>query len=141
VSPNMVRFFLRILYVWLNILHAELDIILGSVDGIAGDPTESATVVTITLSANDQSEISDAALHRAEEAMNTMETWSSAVDVVKQVMDAVSQITAVRLISFPLSFVALSSVLQLQPHASLAWGLLSKIPEVLTLALLEDAKH
>ena len=107
VSPNVVRLFLRTLYVWLNILLAELDIILGSVDRITGDPIESATVVTITLSANDQSEISDAALRRAEEAMNTMETWSSAIDVVKQVMDAVSQIAAVRLISFPLSFVEL----------------------------------
>jgi hypothetical protein len=114
---------------------------LSSGDGIARHPTESATVVTITLSANNETEILDAALSRAEEAINTMETWSSAVDVIKQVMDAVSQIAAVRLISFLLSFVVFISVLQLQPYANLAWSLLSKIPEVPILALLEDAKH
>jgi hypothetical protein len=139
VSPNVVRLFLRILYVWLNILNAELDIILGNVDGIVVHPTESATLITITLSAN-ETEILDATLHRAEEAINTMESWSSSVDVIKKVMDAVSQIAAVRLMSFPLSFVELISILQLQSYANLAWGLLSKIPEVPVLALLEDAK-
>jgi hypothetical protein len=141
VSPNVVRLFLRTLYVWLNILNTELEIILGNVDGIVVHPTESATLITVTLSANSEEEILDAGLRRAEEAINTMETWSSAVDVMKQVMDAVSQIAAVRLISFPQSFVELISFLQLQSYANLAWGLLSKIPEVPTLALLEDAKH
>jgi hypothetical protein len=36
-----------------------------------------------------------AALSRAEDAINTMESWSSAVDVMKRVMDAVSAIAAV----------------------------------------------
>jgi hypothetical protein len=114
---------------------------LGSVDGIVRHPTESAPLVTITLSANNEPAISDGALRRAEEAINTMETWSSAVDVIKQVMDAVSQIAAVRLISFLLSFVELISVLQLQPYANMAWSLLSKIPEVPVLTFLEDTKH
>jgi hypothetical protein len=51
--------------------------------------------VTFSLSANTQSEISSAALRRAEEAINMIETWSSAVGVIKQVMDAVSPIAAV----------------------------------------------
>jgi hypothetical protein len=40
--------------------------------------------------------MSSAALRRAEEAIDMMETWSGAVNVIKQVMDAVSPIAAVR---------------------------------------------
>jgi hypothetical protein len=42
-----------------------------------------------------QTEMSGIDLRRAEEAVNTMETWGSAVGVVKQVMDAVSPIASV----------------------------------------------
>ena len=99
----------------------ELDIILSSTDDHAGRQTESATPLTITvLAANtsssltaavntantatagrdnpaldNQTETLNAALSRAEDAINTMETWSSAVDVIKRVMDAVSPIAAV----------------------------------------------
>jgi hypothetical protein len=88
------------LCVSLSHLHVEIDVILSSVDGHSRNPTESATVLTITLSANSQTEVSDTALHRAEESIDMMETWSSAVDVIKQVMDAVSPIAAVCTLSF-----------------------------------------
>jgi hypothetical protein len=39
--------------------------------------------------------MSGATLGRAEEAINTMDTWCGAVDVIKQVMDAVGPIAAV----------------------------------------------
>jgi hypothetical protein len=39
------------------------------------------------------------------------------------------------------SITKLSSVLQLQPYASLAWSLLSVIPEVRLFALSEDMEH
>jgi hypothetical protein len=44
---------------------------------------------------DNETEMLTAALSRAEDAINTMETWSSAVDVIKRVMDAVSAIAAV----------------------------------------------
>jgi hypothetical protein len=74
--------------------------------------------------------MSDATLGRAEEALDAMESWSSAVDIIKQVMDAVSSIAAVCPLSFCLFFSEPTPVLQLQPYANLAWSLLSKIPEV-----------
>jgi hypothetical protein len=46
-----------------------------------------------------QTEVPRIALRRAEEALNTMETWGTAVGVVKRVMDAVSPIAAVGPIS------------------------------------------
>jgi hypothetical protein len=124
------------LFTWLSILHVELDIVLNSTDG---PPNESVTVLTITIApvrpdADNQTELSDAALHRAEKAINTMETWSSAVDVIKRVMDTVSTIAAVCSISIYSSFSELIRVSQLHPYASLAWGLLSKVPEVRHLA-------
>jgi hypothetical protein len=121
VNPSVVRlFFLNILIHLAEHLTIELDIVLSSADGHAGRQTESATLLTITVSANarssliatvttansatsdrdnsaleDQAEMLSAALGRAEDAINTMETWSSAVDVIKRVMDAVSPIAAV----------------------------------------------
>jgi hypothetical protein len=81
----------------LSILHLEIDIILSDVDGHARHVAELATILTVTLSLseNTQMERSSDALRRAEEAINMIETWSSAVDVIKQVMDAVSQIAEV----------------------------------------------
>jgi hypothetical protein len=79
--------------------------------------------------------MSSATLGRAEEAINAMDTWSSAVDVIKQVMDAVGPIAAVCLVSFCLPLSELIPVLQLQPYANLAWSLISKIPEVRLLTL------
>jgi hypothetical protein len=69
-------------------------------------------------------------LDSAEEAMDAIKTWKSAVDVVKQVMDYVGPIVKVCLTSFfCLSCVELTSP-QLFPHAKSAWELLSEIPEV-----------
>jgi hypothetical protein len=79
--------------------------------------------------------MSGAALGRAEQAINAMETWNSAVDIIKQVMDAVSSIAAVCPVLFCLFLSEPAPVLQLQPYANLAWCLLSKIPEVHLLAL------
>jgi hypothetical protein len=121
VNPSVVRLLFRFLSTWLSILHIELDIILNSSDGHAGRQTESATLLTITVSAtnasaslitavntansatadqdsrtlDNQTAMLSAALSRAEDSIDTMETWSSAVDVIKQVVDAVSPIAAV----------------------------------------------
>ena len=124
-------------------LHIEIDIILSGVDGHARSLAESPMILTITLSLleNNQMEISSAALNRAEEAINMIATWSSAVDVIKQVMNAVSLIAAVCTISFCLLFAVLTLALQLQPYASLAWSLLSKIPEVCHVALSGDMEY
>jgi hypothetical protein len=93
------------------------------------------------MTANNQTEMSGAALSSAEEAINMMETWSSAVDVMKQVMDAVGSIAAVCPIPFWVSLAELTGILQLQPHANIAWSLLSKIPVVRLLALSWDTVH
>jgi hypothetical protein len=55
----------------------------------------SATADRDNPALDDQTETLSAALCRAEDAINTMETWNSAVDVIKRVMDAVSPIAAV----------------------------------------------
>jgi hypothetical protein len=75
----------------------DLDIILSSTDR---HQTESATVLTITIApvrpdADNQTDLTGAALHRAEKAIDTMETWSGAVDIIKRVTDAVGSIAAV----------------------------------------------
>jgi hypothetical protein len=111
-----------------------------------GPPTEPATVLTITIAtlrpdADDQTELSGDALRSAERAIKTMETWSSAVGVIKRVMDTVGPIAAVCSISFYSSFVELSRVSQLHPYASLAWNLLSKVPEVRYLAQWAYTEH
>ena len=100
-----------------------------------GPPNESATVLTITIApvrpdADNQTELSGAALRSAEKAIDTMETWSSAVGVIKRVMDTVGPVAAVWSISIYSCFAELTRVSQLHPYASLAWSLLSKIPEV-----------
>jgi hypothetical protein len=104
--------------------------------GTSDLPIESGTSVS-----DSQTEMPRIALRRAEEAVNTMETWAVAVGVVKQVMDAVSPIASVCSNLFFLFFAELTSVPQLHPYASLAWSLLSKIPEVRHLALSDDAGH
>jgi hypothetical protein len=102
-------------------------------------PIESSTSV---LPASDsQTEMPRIALRRAEEAVNTMGTWGSAVGVVKQVMDAVSPISSVCPNPFCLFFAESTPILQLHPYASLAWSLLSKMPEVRHLALSGDAGY
>jgi hypothetical protein len=80
---------------------------------VDGNLAESPTILTISLSLleNNQMETSSVALSRAEEAINMIETWNGAVDVIKQVMDSVSQIAAVCTISFYLSFAELTLVL------------------------------
>jgi hypothetical protein len=95
----------------------------------------------ITVTANCQTDMLGVALCHAEEALNAMETWSSAVDVIKLVMDAVSPIAAVCPVSFCLSLSELTPILQLQPYANLAWSLLSKIPEVCLLAFSGYIEH
>jgi hypothetical protein len=86
-------------------------------------------------------ETSRATLRRAEEAIdkiNAVTTWKSAVAVIKRVMDTVTPIAAV----WPVSFLSINpeliAVLQLNPYASLAWSLLSKIPEVHLLVLSQN---
>jgi hypothetical protein len=61
--------------------------------GTSGLPIESGT--SLRPVSDSQTEMSGIDLRRAEEAVNTMETWGSAVGVVKQVMDAVSPIASV----------------------------------------------
>jgi hypothetical protein len=97
VNHNMVCLLLRIIIRLSDILHIEIDIFLSGVDGHARNLAESPTTLTITLSLseNNQTEMSSVALNRAQEAINMIETWSSAVDVIKQVMDAVGPIAAV----------------------------------------------
>jgi hypothetical protein len=106
--------------------------------GISDLPIESGT--SVRPASDSQTEIPGIALRRAEEAVNTMESWGIAVGIVKQVMDAVGPIASVcpKLFFF---FAGLTFVLQLHPYASLAWSLLSKIPEVRHLALSEHAGH
>jgi hypothetical protein len=107
-NPNTVRLFSRSLIHLLSILHVELDIVLSSTDG---HPTESATVLTVTIApvrpdVDNQTELTGAALHRAEKAINTMETWGIAVGVIKRVMDTVGPIAAECPISFRSSSLA-----------------------------------
>jgi hypothetical protein len=99
-------------------------------------PIESST--SVRPASDSQTEMPRIALRRAEEAVNTMESWGIAVGVVKQVMDAVGPIASVcpKRLCF---FAELTLVLQLHPYASLAWSLLSKIPEVRHLTLSEHA--
>jgi hypothetical protein len=101
-------------------------------------PNESS--ISVRPASDSQAEIPGIAIRRAEEAIDTMETWGIAVGVVKQVMDAVGPIASVCPKQFCF-FAELTSVLQLHPYASLAWSLLSKIPEVRHLALSEHAGH
>jgi hypothetical protein len=169
VNPSMVRRLLRIIiHLAEHLIYIELDIILSGADSHAGRQTESATLLTITVSAHasssptatvttvntatgdrdnpardnqtDQTEMLSAALGRAEDAINTMETWNSAVDVIKRVMDAVSPIAAVCPYIMYLVIRKLNLAPQLQPYASLAWSLLSKIPEVRLVALSGDTE-
>jgi hypothetical protein len=76
-----------------------------------------------------QAETSRTALGRAEESISTIKTWKRAVSVIKLMMDTVGPIAAVCLISF-LHICQANFHFQLNPYASLAWSLLSKIPEV-----------
>jgi hypothetical protein len=99
-------FSLEFLCLWLSILHVELDVILDCADERVEHRNEPATFLTITMTANNQTEMSGAALSSAEEAINMMETWSSAVDVMKQVMDAVGSIAAVCPIPFWVSMLS-----------------------------------
>jgi hypothetical protein len=142
-EPRRGSFFfsLEFLCLWLSILHVELEVILDGADEHVEHRTESATFLTITMTANNQTEMSGAALSSAEEAINMIKTWSNAVDVMKQVMDAVGPIAAVCPIPFWVSFAELTGILQLQPYANLAWSLLSKIPGVRLLALSWDTVH
>jgi hypothetical protein len=56
--------------------------------------------VQSTTVAGGQTETPRSALRHAEEAINTMKTWKSAVSIIKRVMDTVSPIAAVCTISF-----------------------------------------
>jgi hypothetical protein len=62
--------------------------------------------------------------------IDTLKTWKSAVSIMKWVMDTVRPIAAVCQCRFCPSNTELTSILQLNPHAHLAWSILSKIPEV-----------
>jgi hypothetical protein len=58
-----------------------------------------------------------------------MKTWKDAINVVKWVMDTVGPIARVCTLSFLLIH-PLTYVVQLNPCATLAWSMFSKIPEV-----------
>jgi hypothetical protein len=71
-----------------------------------------------------------------------VKSWKSAISSIKQIMDTVGPIAQVRFTLVVLCFFAeLTLALQLLPHASLAWSLLSKIPEVCLFALSEDIER
>jgi hypothetical protein len=77
-------------------------------------------------------------IRHAQEALDnidTMKTWNNAVNAVKLVMGTVSKIAEVCPVSFLLIRLELTSAAQLNPYASLAWNMLSKIPEVRLLVL------
>jgi hypothetical protein len=61
--------------------------------GTSDLPIESST--SVRPASDSQTEMPRIALRRAEEAVNTMESWGIAVGVVKQVMDAVGPIASV----------------------------------------------
>jgi hypothetical protein len=80
-----------------------------------------------------QAMISRDTVRRAQEAVDaidTMNTWKNAVNAIKWVMETVSPIAAVCPVSFLLIRPELTSTVQLNPCANLAWTMLSKIPEV-----------
>jgi hypothetical protein len=80
-------------------------------------------------------------IRHAQEALDnidTMETWKNAVNAVKWVMGAVSKIAEVCPVSFLLIRPELTSAAQLNPYATLAWNMLSKIPEVRLLIMSQD---
>jgi hypothetical protein len=79
-------------------------------------------------------------LDHTQQVVDAMKSWESAVGVIKQVMDLVGPIVNVLyLTSFlPVFRQALTSVLQLFPHAKTAWELLSKIPKVRLITLSES---
>jgi hypothetical protein len=85
-------------------------------------------------------------LNRAENAMKAMDTmmaWKGAINVIKQVLDAIGPIADVCLTTIlrTVCFAKLACVLQLLPHAQLAWKVLSKIPEVRLRALSEHMER
>jgi hypothetical protein len=69
-------------------------------------------------------------LERTEEALDAVKIWGSAVDIIKRVMDAVSPIAEVRQLSGLPIFPDLTSALQLNPYAKVAWSVLSVVPQV-----------
>jgi hypothetical protein len=91
--------------------------------------------------AGGQTDVSRDSIRHAQEALDnidTMKTWKSAVGAVKWVMDTVSKIAEVCLVSFLLIRPELTSAAQLNPYAKLAWNMLSKIPEVRLLVFSQD---
>ena len=97
-------------------------------------PIESGTPVAPIV--DSQMEMSRT-LDRAGEALDTVKTWKTTVSTIKCVMDTVSPILKVctKYLS-PLSFADFIPP-QLNPYASLAWSMFSKIPEVRVLTLSE----
>lgn len=88
---------------------------------------------TLERLAPDKGDMSRDILDRANEAVNkinTIKTWKSAVNIMMWVMDMVRPVAAVCQCRFCPSCTGLTSILQLNPHARLAWSILSKIPEV-----------
>jgi hypothetical protein len=74
-------------------------------------------------------------LDRAEKAMKAMDSmmaWKGAINVIKQVLDAIGPVAGVCLTSILRIICSAKQgfALPLLPHAQLAWTLLSKIPEV-----------
>jgi hypothetical protein len=104
-------------------------------------PAEDSTLVRL---APDKGDMSRDILDRADKAVNkinTIKTWKSAVNIMKWVMDTVRPVAAVCQCRFCPSCTGLTSILQLNPHAHLAWSILSKIPEVRLYPISEYMEH
>jgi hypothetical protein len=104
-------------------------------------PVEDCTLVRL---APDKEDLSRDVLNRADRAINkinTIKTWKSAVNIMKWVMDTVRPVAAVCQCRFCPSCTGLTSILQLNPQAHLAWSILSKIPEVCLYPISEYTEH
>ena len=86
-------------------------------------------------------EMSRDTLRRAEETVDTMKTWKTAVNVIKRVMDTVSPIAAVCPASFLSVRPELTCRCSVEPLCKSIWSMLSKIPEVCWLVFSEDTEY
>jgi hypothetical protein len=82
-----------------TIQSTAVDPLLSPLAQTGDPPLESNTPARPVADSHAEMSCTTSALLRAEEAVDTMRTWNSAVEVVKRVMDAVSPIAEV----FPIS--------------------------------------
>jgi hypothetical protein len=102
VNLDRVRLVLQLefLVVWLSVLRVELDLIFDAPDRNTTLPTKVAITLTlsITMSADATSTLRYA--EEAINAINTINTWKSAVNILKRIMDTVTPIAGVTSILF-----------------------------------------